>query len=64
MPEEAGIRVVVSGHSHRPSVRERKGVLFINPGSAAPRRFHLPVSLTFLDVQGASVQGETVALDV
>ncbi len=63
-PEAAGIRVVVSGHSHRPSIRERKGVLFVNPGSAGPRRFDLPVSLALLEVQGAAVQVETVALDV
>ena len=63
-PEAAGIRVVVSGHSHRPSIRERKGVLFVNPGSAGPRRFRLPVSLGLLEVQGAAVQAETMALEV
>ena len=40
----AGVQVVVSGHSHRPQVRERDGVLYVNPGSAGPRRFRLPIS--------------------
>jgi uncharacterized protein len=62
--DAAGIRVVVSGHSHRPSIQERKGVLFVNPGSAGPRRFRLPVSLALLDVRGAAVQVETVILEV
>lgn len=43
-PAAAGIRVVVSGHSHKPAVEERDGVLYINPGSAGPRRFSLPVT--------------------
>ena len=43
-PSAAGFRAVISGHSHRPSVKERDGVLFVNPGSAGPRRFLLPVS--------------------
>lgn len=40
----AGVQVVVSGHSHRPQVRERDGVLYVNPGSAGPRRFRLPIA--------------------
>ena len=43
-PNAAGIHAVISGHSHKPSVVERDGVLFINPGSAGPRRFKLPVT--------------------
>ncbi|SJZ75896.1 metallophosphoesterase family protein [Novilysobacter spongiicola] len=43
-PAATGIRVVVSGHSHKPAVEERDGVLYINPGSAGPRRFSLPVT--------------------
>src|SRR6185503_7380966 len=43
-PVAAGARVVVSGHSHRPLIEERDGVLFVNPGSAGPRRFSLPIS--------------------
>lgn len=44
-PADAGVRVVVCGHSHKPSMAERDGILFINPGSAGPRRFSLPISV-------------------
>jgi putative phosphoesterase len=54
-PVAAGYRVVVSGHSHRPSAQERDGVLYVNPGSAGPRRFKLPVAVAELRVSGASV---------
>jgi putative phosphoesterase len=47
-PAAAGIHVVVSGHSHKPRVVERDGVLFVNPGSAGPRRFKLPVTVAEL----------------
>jgi uncharacterized protein len=49
-PRAAGFDVVVSGHSHKPMVTERDGVKFINPGSAGPRRFTLPVTIARLDV--------------
>ncbi|HEY8356420.1 MAG TPA: metallophosphoesterase family protein [Ramlibacter sp.] len=51
----AGVQVVVSGHSHRPRVEERDGALWVNPGSAGPRRFKLPISAAELLVDGASV---------
>jgi putative phosphoesterase len=54
-PLAAGVRVVVSGHSHVPGVRERDGVLFVNPGSSGPRRFKLPISIGELVVEGNSV---------
>jgi putative phosphoesterase len=57
-PAAAGFRVVVSGHSHRPERRERDGVLYINPGSAGPRRFTLPVSAGRLLVEGSAVTAE------
>ncbi|HEV3112676.1 MAG TPA: metallophosphoesterase family protein [Candidatus Binataceae bacterium] len=47
-PAAAGFAAVLSGHSHRPLVEERKGVLFVNPGSAGPRRFSLPVAVALL----------------
>jgi putative phosphoesterase len=47
-PVAAGFHVVVSGHSHKPSRTERAGVLFLNPGSAGPRRFDLPVTVARL----------------
>lgn len=53
---DAGVRVVVTGHSHKPLIVERDGVLFVNPGSAGPRRFKLPVSVGMLVVDGASVE--------
>ena len=63
-PQAQGFRVVISGHSHRPSVIERNGVLFLNPGSAGPRRFKLPVSVARLRVEGTSVDAKLVELQV
>jgi putative phosphoesterase len=51
-PPAEGIHVVVYGHSHKPSVTERHGVLFVNPGSAGPRRFRLPISAGELVIEG------------
>jgi uncharacterized protein len=53
-PGAAGFRVVVAGHSHKPQVTERDGVLFVNPGSAGPRRFSLPVTVGYLTVRNGS----------
>lgn len=55
-PLAAGVTVVVSGHSHRPAITERDGVLYVNPGSAGPRRFRLPIALGFLEVDGGRAQ--------
>ncbi len=49
-PLAAGFQVVVSGHTHQPHQTKRAGVLFLNPGSAGPRRFHLPITLALLDL--------------
>lgn len=49
-PAVAGIHMVVSGHSHKPGQSERKGVIYVNPGSAGPRRFQLPVTVARLDL--------------
>ena len=54
-PRAAGIRVVVSGHSHQPLVFERDGVLYVNPGSAGPRRFRLPIAAAELLIDGSVV---------
>ncbi|MEO8751618.1 MAG: YfcE family phosphodiesterase [Casimicrobiaceae bacterium] len=54
-PRAAGVQVVVSGHSHRPSVARRDGVLYVNPGSAGPRRFTLPISAGELIVAGQHI---------
>jgi putative phosphoesterase len=62
-PEAAGIDVVVSGHSHQPGIKTRNGVLYLNPGSAGPRRFKLPVSLAMVMV-GESLEAEIMELSV
>jgi uncharacterized protein len=62
-PDAAGYRAVISGHSHAPSIRERGGVLFVNPGSAGPRRFKLPVAVARLRVDGFSVIAKIVELN-
>ena len=63
-PVALGVHVVVSGHSHTPSVHERRGVLYVHPGSAGPRRFTLPVSVAELIVVGTSVEARVVELAV
>lgn len=49
--EIRGHRVVVAGHSHKPTVVERDGILFVNPGSAGPRRFKLPIAIAYLTIE-------------
>jgi uncharacterized protein len=61
-PGAAGFHAVIAGHSHRPSVEERRGVLFLNPGSAGPRRFSLPIALARLRVTGPRLDAEIVRL--
>lgn len=63
-PAAAGMRVVVAGHSHKPSQAERGGVLYVNPGSAGRRRFRLPVSVGELLVDGDQVTVRLVTLDI
>jgi putative phosphoesterase len=59
----AGFQIVVSGHSHKPGRSERNGVLYINPGSAGPRRFHLPVTIARLDLSASPWSVEFVDLE-
>jgi putative phosphoesterase len=59
-PGTAGVQVVVSGHSHKPAIERREGVLYVNPGSAGPRRFRLPISVAELTVAGGSVSARVV----
>lgn len=61
-PAAKGIRVVVSGHSHKPVQDERNGVLYVNPGSAGRRRFSLPIAVGELLVDGERVQSRVVTL--
>jgi putative phosphoesterase len=63
-PRAAGVQVIVSGHSHQPSIRrDDDGVLYVNPGSAGPRRFRLPISVGELTISGASIAARTVELE-
>lgn len=63
-PSAAGVRVVVSGHSHQPKIAERGGVLYVNPGSAGPRRFKLPIAVAELLIDGDAVTARVVELAV
>jgi uncharacterized protein len=61
-PAAAGFSAVIFGHSHQPLIEERQGVLYLNPGSAGPRRFHLPISIARLKIIGQKIDAEIVAL--
>jgi uncharacterized protein len=63
-PAAAGFGAVISGHSHQPAVARSHGVLFVNPGSAGPRRFKLPVSLARLSIRGAALDARLIDLPV
>ena len=63
-PVAAGFRVVIFGHSHKPLMEEKKGVIYLNPGSAGPRRFKLPVSLALVKIRGEEVEVEGLELAV
>jgi putative phosphoesterase len=63
-PEAGGFDVVVYGHSHQPSIEERRGVLYVNPGSAGPRRFRLPVTVAILEPAETGPSARIVELDV
>src|SRR6201996_2644317 len=61
-PAAAGFSAVISGHSHKPLIEWRKGVLYMNPGSAGPRRFSLPVTIGLLTIPGDELQPRLVNL--
>ena len=61
-PKAAGVSVVVSGHSHQPAIDWRDDVLYLNPGSAGPRRFTLPIALAILEVNAHGIRPEIVTL--
>jgi putative phosphoesterase len=63
-PAAAGFQVVVSGHSHKPSRTERGGVLYLNPGSAGPRRFQLPVTVARVDLRQSPWKVEFIDLSM
>jgi putative phosphoesterase len=62
-PAVSGFHIVVSGHSHKPGKTERGGVLYINPGSAGPRRFQLPVTVALLWLERTPYEVEFVDLE-
>jgi hypothetical protein len=62
-PPTSGLAAVVYGHSHKPSIETRDGVLWLNPGSAGPRRFTLPITVARVRVAGGKLHPEIVALD-
>jgi hypothetical protein len=61
-PQAAGIRVVISGHSHKPAIEERNEVLYLNPGSAGPRRFSLPITIAHLHIDNGNAHAEILEL--
>ncbi len=61
-PVVAGMACVVSGHTHKASILERDGVMFLNPGSAGPRRFRLPVTVARVTVEEGRLRAEMVVL--
>jgi putative phosphoesterase len=63
-PKAAQFGAVINGHSHQPSIEWKKDVLYLNPGSAGPRRFDLPVSMALLCVTGNQIEAELVKLSV
>lgn len=63
-PVAEGIRVVISGHSHCPTKQLHGGILYLNPGSAGPRRFRLPVSVAEILVDGPSLTARVIELDL
>jgi putative phosphoesterase len=61
-PVGVGFQVIISGHSHKPSISTRDGVLFVNPGSAGPRRFKLPIAVGKLFIRRKKVEAELIEL--
>jgi uncharacterized protein len=61
-PAIARLAVIVSGHSHRPAIHTRAGVLYFNPGSAGPRRFKLPIAVGILELANGRASGRIVEL--
>jgi putative phosphoesterase len=62
-PRAAGFAIVLSGHTHKPEQIQKDGVLYVNPGSAGPKRFHLPVTVGRLDLREKPLQVEFIELE-
>ena len=63
-PRAAGFAAVISGHTHRPVAERRNDVLYLNPGSAGPRRFTLPIAVARIEVNGSHISHEIIELQV
>jgi uncharacterized protein len=63
-PHAAGIGVILYGHSHKPSIDHRNGVLYLNPGSVGPRRFSLPITYAILRIANTHPQAEILHLEI
>lgn len=63
-PVAAGFDAVISGHSHKPAIQNKAGVLYLNPGSAGPRRFTLPVAVAGLDITAGGIKAHVQELDI
>lgn len=61
-PAARGVKVVIAGHSHKPLIETRNAVLYLNPGSAGPRRFSLPISVAYLRLDDGRAEAELVTL--
>jgi putative phosphoesterase len=62
-PKSLGVRAVICGHSHKPLIEERAGIIYVNPGSCGPRRFKLPVAIGELLVEGSNVRARIIELE-
>jgi uncharacterized protein len=62
-PAAAGFGIVINGHSHQPSQRELGGIVYLNPGSAGPRRFRLPITVARIDLREAAWRVEIIDLE-
>ena len=61
-PQAAGFQVVIAGHSHKPQIQERDGIQYVNPGSAGPRRFSLPVTVAHLELTDGKAHARIVEI--
>lgn len=62
-PEELNIQIVISGHTHRPSLSTRGGVTYLNPGSAGPKRYRLPVTVATILIKGKSISAKHLEIE-
>ncbi|MCU1287006.1 MAG: phosphoesterase, family [Acidobacteriales bacterium] len=64
VPEAAGFRAIISGHSHKPLIETKNDVLYFNPGSAGPRRFKLPITIGRITIEGDQLRPEIINLNL